>query len=104
VRVEVAGLCHTDIHAARGEWATMLFVGLPHENETPIPTFQIVLNGISLRGSIVGTRQGLTEVFRLHRLGRIRVLRDHRPLERVNEALTEALQGSAATRRLVFAI
>jgi hypothetical protein len=32
------------------------------------------------------------------------LLRDHRPLERVNEALTEALQGSAATRRLFFAI
>ena len=30
-------------------------VGLPHENETPIPIFQTVLNGITLRGSIVGT-------------------------------------------------
>lgn len=32
------------------------------------------------------------------------LLRDHRPLERVNEAFTEAFQGSAATRRIVFAI
>jgi D-arabinose 1-dehydrogenase-like Zn-dependent alcohol dehydrogenase len=78
---------------------------VPHENETPIPIFQTVLNGLSLRGSIVGARQDdLTEVFQLHRLGRTRVLRDHRPLERVNEAFTEALQGSAATRRIVFAI
>ena len=59
---------------------------------------------VALRGSIVGTHQDLTEVFQLHRLGRTRVFREQRPLERVNEAFTEVLEGSAATPRLVLAI
>jgi alcohol dehydrogenase, propanol-preferring len=63
-----------------------------------------VLNGITLRGSIVGTHQDLTEVFHLHRLGRTRVLREHRSLDRVNEAFAEVLDGSAPTPRLVFAL
>jgi hypothetical protein len=32
------------------------------------------------------------------------VFREQRPLERVNEAFTEVLEGSAATPRLVFAV
>ena len=91
-------------YASLAPGGTMVFVGLPHENETPIPIFQTVLNGITLRGSIVGTHQDLTEVFQLHRLGRTRVFREQRPLERVNEAFTEVLEGSAATPRLVFAV
>ena len=63
-----------------------------------------MLNGITLRGSIVGTHQDLTEVFQLHRLGRTRVLQEQRPLDRVNEAFEEVLEGSAATPRLVFAL
>ena len=91
-------------YASLAPGGTMVFVGLPHENETRIPIFQTVLNGITLRGSIVGTHQDLTEVFQLHRLGRTRVFREQRPLERVNEAFTEVLKGSAATPRLVLAI
>ena len=91
-------------YASLAPGGTMVFVGLPHDNETPIPIFQTVLNGITLRGSIVGTHQDLTEVFQLHRLGRTRVFREQRPLERVNEAFTEVLEGSAATPRLVFAV
>jgi propanol-preferring alcohol dehydrogenase len=91
-------------YAALAPGGTLVFVGLPHENETPIPIFETVLNGITLRGSIVGTRQDLTEVFRLHQLGRTRVLQERRPLDQVNAAFTEVLEGTAATPRLVFAL
>ena len=43
-------------------------------------------------------------MFQLHRLGRTRVLQEQRPLDRVNEAFEEVLEGSAATPRLVFAL
>jgi hypothetical protein len=72
-------------YASLAPGGTLVFVGLPHENEAPIPIFETVLNGITLRGSIVGTHQDLTEVFQLHRLGRTRVLQERRPLDRVNE-------------------
>ena len=31
---------------------TLVFVGLPQENETPVPIFETVLNGITIVGSI----------------------------------------------------
>ena len=89
-------------YASLAPGGTLVFVGLPHENAASIPIFEAVLNGITLRGSIVGTHQDLTEVFALHKLGRTRVLAERRSLEQVNEAFEEVLDGSAATPRLVF--
>jgi propanol-preferring alcohol dehydrogenase len=91
-------------YASLAPGGTLVFVGLPHENAVSIPIFETVLNGITLRGSIVGTHQDLIEVFQLHRLGRTRVLWERRPLDRVNEAFAEVLDGSAATPRLVFGL
>jgi propanol-preferring alcohol dehydrogenase len=85
---------------ARG--GTLVFVGLPAHNEVEIPIFQTVLNGITIKGSIVGTHLDLEEVFRLHAEGRTRVLRETRRLEQVNESISEVLHESTATPRLVF--
>lgn len=52
-------------------------------------------------GSIVGTRQDLADVFKLHRLGRTRVIREQRRLKEVNEAIEDILAGRV-TARLVF--
>src|ERR1700694_3564239 len=41
---------------------TLVFVALPAENYMQLPTFETVLNGIKIVGSIVGTRLDLTEV------------------------------------------
>lgn len=85
---------------ARG--GRLVCVGLPAENELRLPIFQTVLGGLSLRGSIVGTRHDLEEVFELHRRGETRVLRAQRQLEDVNEAIAQVLDGSAPEPRLVF--
>ena len=66
-----------------------------------IPIFETVLKGIEIIGSIVGTRQDLAEVFRLHAQGRTRVIAEGRKLEQVNEAMGELLAGNIAAR-LVF--
>ena len=44
-----------------------------------LPIFETVLKGISVIGSIVGTRQDLAEVFALHAAGRTRVVLEQRP-------------------------
>jgi alcohol dehydrogenase, propanol-preferring len=80
---------------------TMVLVGLPADNEMTLPIFQTVLQGITVRGSIVGTRGDLTEVFELHRLGRTRVIRELRELESVNEDFA-AVEAGEVTARLVF--
>lgn len=63
--------------------------------------FEHVLEGKSVIGSIVGTRQDLADVFQLHRLGRTRVIREQRRLKEVNEAIEDILAGRV-TARLVF--
>jgi propanol-preferring alcohol dehydrogenase len=85
---------------ARG--GTLVCVGLPAENGLEVPIFQTVLGGLTIKGSIVGTRHDLEEVFELHRRGLTRVLYEERPLEDVNEAVEQVLDGSAASPRLVF--
>jgi propanol-preferring alcohol dehydrogenase len=81
----------------------LVCVGLPPETDGPmsLPIFPTVLTGISVIGSIVGTRQDLAEVFELHALGRTRVVAESRKLDDVNAAIDDVLAGRAPAR-LVF--
>ena len=85
---------------ARG--GTLVCVGLPAENEMKLPIFETVLEGLTVHGSIVGTHHDLEQVFELHRRGRTRVERASRPLDDVNEAIEQVLDGSAPAARTVF--
>ena len=80
----------------------LVCVGLPGDAATmSIPIFETVLKGITIIGSIVGTREDLAEVFALHAAGRTRVVAETRSLVDVNEAIAEVLSGQV-TARLVF--
>lgn len=79
----------------------LVLVGLPAHNEFSLPVFQTVLKGISVIGSIVGTRLDLTEVFELHAAGRTRVVYDIRRLDDINAAVDEVVHGRIPAR-LVF--
>jgi propanol-preferring alcohol dehydrogenase len=63
-----------------------------------LPIFQTVLQGITVTGSIVGTRLDLREVFELHAAGKTRVIRESRPLDQVNEAIADVEAGCVAAR------
>jgi alcohol dehydrogenase, propanol-preferring len=76
----------------------LVFVALPADNEVKLPIFETVLNGITIAGSIVGTRKDLREVFELHAAGRTRVIRETRPLDQVNEAIADVEAGRVAAR------
>ena len=81
----------------------LVCVALPPESDGPmhLPIFETVLKGISVIGSIVGTREDLAAVFRLHALGRTRVIAEPRKLDDVNDAIDEVLHGRT-NARLVF--
>ncbi|MFE3854330.1 zinc-dependent alcohol dehydrogenase [Streptomyces griseorubiginosus] len=79
----------------------LVMVALPARGTIQVPIFDTVLNGTSVIGSIVGTRQDLAEVFRLHATGRTKVIYDTRPLTAVNEAIAEVLRGEVKAR-IVF--
>ena len=81
---------------------TLVFVALPADNEVRVPIFETVLNGITIVGSIVGTRADLREVYELHGAGRTRVIREIRSLDEVNDAIADVDAGRVAAR-IVFA-
>jgi propanol-preferring alcohol dehydrogenase len=77
---------------------TLVFVALPADNAVTIPIFQTVLNGITIVGSIVGTRADLREVFDLHAAGKTTVTSEVRPLAEVNEAIADVEAGRVPAR------
>ncbi|MDC0765404.1 zinc-dependent alcohol dehydrogenase [Streptomyces sp. HD] len=79
----------------------LVMVALPAHGTIRVPIFDTVLNGTSVIGSIVGTRQDLAEVFALHAAGRTRVIYETRPLDTVNECIDEILRGQVKAR-IVF--
>ena len=66
-----------------------------------LPIFETVLKGITVIGSIVGTRVDLAETFELHADGRTSVVRETRQLDDVNEAMDDVEQGDVDAR-IVF--
>jgi len=59
-----------------------------------LPIFETVLGGITVTGSIVGTRVDLAETFQLHMEGRTQVVRESRRLEDVNESFEQIEKGT----------
>jgi propanol-preferring alcohol dehydrogenase len=88
-------------HAALNPNGRLVLVGLPKDNSLELPVFETVLKGISVTGSLVGTRNDLHDVFELHAQGRTRVVAETRNLEDVNACFEEVLAGDVPGR-LVF--
>ncbi|NEA64091.1 zinc-dependent alcohol dehydrogenase [Streptomyces sp. SID12488] len=79
----------------------LVMVALPAHGTIQVPIFDTVLNGTSVIGSIVGTRQDLAEVLQLHAAGQTKVICETRPLAAVNESIDEVLRGEVKAR-IVF--
>ena len=79
----------------------MVCVGLPAQGDLDVPIFETVLGGLSVIGSIVGTREDLAEVFSLHAAGRTRVISEGRELADVNSVFEEVLSGRVPARVVI---
>src|SRR5205809_637387 len=75
---------------------TLVFVALPADNQVTLPIFETVLHGITVGGSIAGTRAELREGFELQAAGKTHVTREIRPLDAVNEAMEDVEAGRVA--------
>ena len=60
-----------------------------------------MLNGLTIRGSIVGTRKDLAEVYAIHAQGRTRVIHEVRKLDEVNHCFQDVEKGQVKAR-IVF--
>jgi len=79
----------------------LVLVAMPRDNDLSLPIFETVLKGITVIGSIVGTRLDLAEVYELHGAGRTTVIAEGRKLDDVNACIAEVLSGMVSAR-LVF--
>jgi len=79
---------------------TIVFNGLP-PGDFPAPIFDIVLKGLTIRGSIVGTRQDMVEALDFYARGLIHPRISTRPLEDINDVLDELAAGRIDGRVVV---
>ncbi|NUR98001.1 MAG: zinc-dependent alcohol dehydrogenase [Kribbellaceae bacterium] len=77
----------------------LVCVALPADDGAmSVPIFDTVLNGKSVIGSIVGTRNDLADVFALHAAGRTRIIAVDRKLDDVNQSIADVLAGDIPAR------
>lgn len=78
----------------------IVFNGLP-PGEFPAPIFDIVLKGLTIRGSIVGTRQDMVEALDFYARGLVRPTISKRPLTDINAVLDEMEHGKIDGRVVI---
>jgi len=76
---------------------TISLVGLP-PGDFPTPIFEVVLKRLTIRGSIVGTRNDLAEAMAFAAEGKVRTRTTVLPLERVNDAMARLATGKVDGR------
>jgi alcohol dehydrogenase, propanol-preferring len=81
--------------ARRG--GTVTLVGLP-PGSFPLPIFDMVLSGITVRGSIVGTRLDLMEALDFAGRGKVKSTISTEPLEKVNDVFARMRRGAIEGR------
>lgn len=79
---------------------TIVFNGLP-PGDFPAPIFDIVLKGLTIRGSIVGTRQDMVEALEFYAAGKIKPTFHTRPLEDMNAVLDEMVHAKIDGRVVI---
>jgi propanol-preferring alcohol dehydrogenase len=77
----------------------LVCVALPADGAAlNLPIFDTVINGKTVIGSIVGTRNDLADVFALHAAGRTKVIAVDRKLDEVNQSFDDVLAGRVPAR------
>ncbi|GAA3283699.1 alcohol dehydrogenase AdhP [Nesterenkonia halobia] len=79
---------------------TIVFNGLP-PGDFPAPIFDIVLKGLTIRGSIVGTRQDMVEALEIYSRGQIRPTISTRSLTEINTVFDEMRRGEIDGRVVI---
>ena len=87
------------IHISR-RGGTIVFNGLP-AGDFPASIFEIVLKGLTVRGSIVGTRQDLAEALEFYARGQIHPTVATRDLSEINAVFDEMKHGKIDGRVVI---
>jgi propanol-preferring alcohol dehydrogenase len=79
---------------------TVVLNGLP-PGDFPVSIFDVVLNGTTIRGSIVGTRLDLKESLEFASAGKVRAIVKAEPLENINDIFQRMREGKIEGRIVV---
>lgn len=79
---------------------TIVFNGLP-PGDFPAPIFDVVLKAITVRGSIVGTRQDMVEAIEFYAQGKVKPKVTARSLDEINEVFEEMKAGKIDGRVVI---
>lgn len=79
---------------------TLVCNGLP-TGDFPVSIFDTVLNGITIRGSIVGTRLDLQESLEMAAAGKVKATVTAEPLENINDILDRMRDGKIEGRVVI---
>lgn len=74
-----------------------VLIGLP-PGEFPPPIFDVVLKGLTIRGSIVGTRLDLREALEFAALGKVAATAELQSLSAINTVIDRLKKGEVAGR------
>ena len=83
-----------------GRGGTVSLVGLP-PGSFPLPIFSTVLNGITVRGSIVGTRLDLQQALDFAGAGKVKATVASEPLENINDIFARMRAGAIEGRIVI---
>ncbi|WP_017729344.1 alcohol dehydrogenase AdhP [Halalkalibacterium ligniniphilum] len=92
VSVAVTKRAFEQAYASVKRGGTLVVVGLPNA-DLPIPIFNTVLNGITVRGSIVGTRKDMQEALDFAAQGKVKTNIETAPLEDINKVFDRMENG-----------
>lgn len=81
---------------------TCVLNGLP-PGEFPVSVFDVVLNGYTIRGSIVGPRLDLEEALSFAAEGKVKAIIETQPLDSINDVF-QRLKAGKVNGRVVLAI
>lgn len=76
---------------------SVVLVGLPND-EIPVPIFDTVLNGVSVKGSIVGTRKDMQEALQFAADGKVRAIVSTAKIDDINDVFDKMEKGKISGR------
>ena len=79
---------------------TCVLTGLP-PGEFPFPLFDVVLNCITARGSLVGTRKDMADTLAVAAEGKVKADIELQPLSAINDVLDRLQRGDVASRMVL---
>ncbi|UZJ77070.1 alcohol dehydrogenase AdhP [Fictibacillus sp. KU28468] len=92
ISVAVSRIAFEQAYHSVKRGGTLVVVGLPAD-ELPIPIFDTVLNGVSVKGSIVGTRKDMQEALAFAAQGKVKTNIETAPINQINEIFDKMEKG-----------